>query len=365
MTPQRVLVAAAAFKGTLSPRAVTDALASGVRQVLPDATVATCPIADGGDGLLEAVLPAARRRDLLKVSGPSQQTVTATIGWLDSHTAIVESAAACGLALVPPDARDPLSATSRGVGELIREAVARGAESVIVGLGGSATTDGGCGAARALGWTFHDAAGARLPEGGGALADLAEIESGGRVAARVVALADVGTPLAGSRGAARVFAPQKGANAAQVERLALGLDRLAAVWARHGRPDLATLAMGGAAGGLGAGLVFFAGAELVAGASWVLERVGFDTALAGADLLLTGEGVFDATSLAGKAVGEVVRRAQAAHCRVAVIAGAARDAAGVRVVDGGGRHLDERDLAALAARATRDAFGLPAPGTSV
>jgi glycerate kinase len=176
-----------------------------------------------------------------------------------------------------------------------------------------------------------------------------------------VALADVTTPLVGPGGAARTFAPQKGATLPHVELLAAGLERLGAVFARHGRPDLATMPWGGAAGGLGAGLAHFARAELVGGAEWVLERVGFDAALAGADLVLTGEGAFDATSVAGKAVGEVVRRAQATRRQVAVVAATARHVVGVHVVDGGGRRLGPADVAALAERATREAFGLPVP----
>jgi glycerate kinase len=275
--------------------------------------------------------------------------------------AIFESAKACGLALLPNDVRDPLGATSRGVGELIAAATERGAHTVIIGLGGSATTDGGTGAARGLGWMFEDAQGAPLAEGGGALIDLEELRGGWGVPATVIALADVATPLTGAQGAARVFAPQKGATPAQVERLASGLDRLAAVLARHGRPDLATLPMGGAAGGLGAGLVHFAHAQLTSGSDWVLERVGFDAALARVDLVLTGEGAFDPTSLSGKVVGEVIRRAQAARRRVAVVAGTAQNLIGVHVLDGGGRWLTASDLSALAARATREAFGLPAP----
>lgn len=344
---------------------MTDALAQGVREACPDALLLACPIADGGDGLLEAVLSPGGVRESVQVSGPSLRHVTATLGWLDERTAIFESASACGLALVPAEARDPLGATSRGVGELIMEAIARGADTVIVGLGGSATTDGGTGAARGLGWTFRGPAGAALPDGGGALADLEDFEGGWQVEARVIALADVVAPLVGEGGAAQVFAPQKGATPAQVERLAAGLERLAGVFARHGRGDLGTRPMGGAAGGLGAGLAYFARAELVSGAPWVLERVGFDAALARADLLLTGEGAFDATSLTGKAVGEAVRRAQAARCKVVVVAGRAQDMIGVHVVDGGGRPLDARDLTALAARATREAFGLPAPGGHV
>ena len=353
---RRILVAPTAFKGSLGPRDVVDALAAGARQACPDATVLTCPVADGGDGLLEAVLPAQALRETVQVSGPLGQPVRATLGWLDERTALFESASACGLRLVAPSQLDPLGATSRGVGELIAEAIQRGADTVVVGLGGSATTDGGTGAARGLGWTFTDQNGNTLPEGGGSLANLADFGGGWRLEARVVALSDVTTPLTGPGGAARVFAPQKGATPEQVELLATGLERLAAAFARHGRPDLALAPMGGAAGGLGAGLVHFARGTLVSGAEWVLARVGFDAALAGADLVLTAEGRFDATSMAGKVVGEVVRRAHLARRKVAVIAAESKDVIGVHVVDGGGRRLAAADLVALAERATREAF---------
>lgn len=344
----------------MDPRDVAEAMAAGVRRACPDAAVLACPVSDGGDGLLDAVLPTGGLREPVTVTGPLGQPVRAVLGWLDERTAIFESASACGLRLLEPGARDALRATSRGVGELIAEAAQRGAATVIAGLGGSATTDGGTGAARGLGWTFTDTAGAPLDEGGGALADLGEFSGGWGLEIRLVALADVTTPLVGAGGAARVFAPQKGATPEQVERLATGLERLAGVLARHGRPDLATLPMGGAAGGLGAGLVHFARASLERGADWVLDRVGFDAALAGADLVLTAEGVFDATSLAGKVVGEVVRRTQTARRKVAVVAAAARDVLGIHVVEAGGRRLSAADLAALAERATREAFGLPA-----
>ncbi|MBI1967846.1 MAG: glycerate kinase [Gemmatimonadetes bacterium] len=357
--PPVVLVAPAAFKGTFSPREVADALADGVRRAIPAATVLACPVADGGDGLLDAVLPPESLREKVRVTGPLGAPVEAELGWIDPETALFESASACGLALLEPGERDPLRTTTRGVGELIWEAADRGAKTVVVGLGGSATVDGGTGAARGLGWAFQDAAGAPLPEGGGSLADLVDFGGGWGLEARVIALADVSTTLVGSDGAAPVFAPQKGATPEQVQRLAAGLDRLGELMARHGRPDLATLPMGGAAGGLGVGLAFFARAALVPGAQWTLERVGFDAALAKADLVITGEGLFDRTSMIGKAAGEVVRRAQDARKQAVVVAGAARDLIGVQVLDGGGRTLDAEGLAQLAERATREAFGLP------
>ena len=356
-----VLVAPAAFKGSLGPRQVADALAAGVRQALPDATVLHCPISDGGDGLLDAVLPPESLRERVSVTGPLGSKVDGLLGWLDSDTAIFESATACGMALLQQDQLDPLHTTTRGVGELIWEAVDRGARTVVVGLGGSATVDGGAGAARGLGWTLRDGSGTLLPEGGSALRGLASLEGGWGLAAQVVALADVTTPLTGRDGAAPVFGPQKGAGAEQVQQLAAGLAALAAQFARHGRADLATLAGGGAAGGLGAGLAFFAKVQLIRGADWVLDRVGFDAALAKADLLITGEGSFDRTSLVGKASGEVLRRGQAAQKRVAVVAGKVEGLIGVHALGGEGRTLDAAGIAELAARVTRDAFRLPAP----
>ncbi len=356
---QIVLVAPTAFKGTLGPRQVAEALSAGVRRALPESTVLQCPISDGGDGLLDAVLAPGTLRERVQVTGPLGQRVAGELGWVDPEMAILESATACGIALLKPSELDPLRATTRGVGELVWEAVERGAKTVVVGLGGSATVDGGTGAARGLGWSFRDAAGTLLPEGGGSLADLATIEGGWGLGAKVLALGDVTTPLVGPEGAAPVFGPQKGATGEQVARLAAGLDRLAELMGRHGRLDLATFPGGGAAGGLGAGLAFFAKAELLPGAEWVLSRVGFDAALAKADLVITGEGSFDRTSLVGKASGEVVRRAQAAKKKVAVVAGKVEDLIGVHALGGEGRTLDADGVAALAERATRAAFGLP------
>lgn len=354
--PTTILVAPAAYKGSLGPRAVAEAIARGARRACPQASVLECPVADGGDGLLDAVLEAGSLRERVRVTGPLGDPVEAELGWIDPETAIFASASACGLALVPEELRDPMTATTRGVGELLVEAADRGAATIVVGLGGSATVDGGTGAARGIGWTFRDAAGKQLPEGGGPLADLAGADGGWGLSARVVALADVRTILPD---AARVFGPQKGATDEEVPLLAAGLDRLAELMARDGRPDLATLPGSGAAGGLGAGLAYFAGAELVAGAAWVLDRIGFDAALAKADLVITGEGVFDETSLVGKAPGEVLRRAQAAKKKVAIVAGRAGPLIGVHMLSGGGARLDAAGIAALGERAAREAFGLP------
>src|SRR5919198_1291039 len=265
---QLILVAPAAFKGTFRPRQVADALATGVRRALSDAAVMLCPISDGGDGLLDAVLPPGSLRERLKVTGPLGAPVSGELGWMDAETAIFESATACGMALLTPEQLDPLHATTRGVGELVWEAVERGAKTVVVGLGGSATVDGGTGAARGLGWTLLDAAGAALPDGGGSLVRLADVAGGwGLGEAQVIALGDVTTVLVGPQGAAPVFGPQKGAGPEGVKLLARGLERLSDVMARHGRPDLATLPGGGAAGGL-------AGLHALDGAGAVLDAAG-------------------------------------------------------------------------------------------
>src|SRR5256886_577348 len=356
-----ILVAPAAFKGSLGPRQVAEAISMGARRALPGATVLQCPISDGGDGLHDAVLPPGSLREHLKVTGPLGDPVSGELGWVDPETAMFESATACGIALLQPDQLDPLRATTRGVGEMIWEAVERGARTVVVGLGGSATVDGGTGAARGLGWSLRDAAGASLPEGGGSLVQLAVLDGGWGLEARVVALADVTTALVGPEGAAPVFGPQKGAGTEGVKLLSRGLERLGELMARHGRGDLATLPGGGAAGGLGAGLTFFAKAQLTSGAEWVLARVGFDAALAKAQLVITGEGSFDKTSLVGKASGEVVRRAQAAKTRVAVVAGHVEGVGGLHALDGEGRVLDAAGISAPAERAGREGFGCPGP----
>jgi glycerate 2-kinase len=358
-----VLVSPTAFKGTFRPRQVAEALAAGVRRASPDARVLECAVSDGGDGLVDVLLGHGAFRETLEVVGPLGDPVQGEIGWRDGETAVIESASACGLALVPVERRDPLRATSRGVGQLVGAARDRGARTIVVGLGGTATVDGGTGMARAWGWTFSDGGGKPLPEGGGSLADLAQVSAGWRLEVEVVGLTDVTNPLLGPLGAAQVFGPQKGADAEQVKVLERGLGELVAWASAHGLgADVGQLPGAGAAGGLGAGIVWFAKGRLESGAEWVLSQVGFDAALARADLVITGEGMFDRTSLFGKATGEVVRRAQAARKQVGVVAGRVSDppegvvwAAG----DAGGGTLSVEDLTALAARVTATAFGLP------
>lgn len=290
----RVVIAPDKFKGTLTAAEAADAMALAVRERWPDARIAVIPMADGGDGTLEA-LGGANRRDT--VTGPLGSPVEAA--WrFDAGTAVIESAAASGLVLAGgTDANDPWAATSRGVGELVALALDADAARVLVGMGGSAMTDGGRGAL--------DALACRVPFAPG----------------RVVVLTDTTTAFTD---AARVFGPQKGADAVMVERLTARLETDGKEWAdRFGR-DIRTEPRTGAAGGL-SGALSAAGAEVVDGAAYVAEVVGLAEAVRGADLVLTGEGAFDATSLAGKGPGHVLTLAAAAGVATVVVAGTVAD----------------------------------------
>ena len=309
------------------------ALARGVRAVFRDAEIVEVPVADGGDGLIDALKVAMGGAVVsAPARGPLGERRRASYLWNASKKlAVVEMARASGLALVPPGKRRPMAATSRGTGDLIRDAVRRGARTVIVGLGGTASSDGGAGMARALGARLLDCEGRELPDG---VADLARLCSVDARAVRsllsgvkVIALSDVTNPLLGPKGSARVFGPQKGATAAQVREIDLAL----AVWARALNRDLgvsvAAVPGAGAAGGLGAGLLAFARAEIVPGAGWILEKTGALKALKTADLVLTAEGRLDKTSLFGKAPVVLARAARKAGVPCVAVAGQVSPAA--------------------------------------
>ena len=273
------------------------------------------PMADGGDGTLDVLLAGAgsARCERKRVHGPLGGRLVARLGWLDATTAVVELAEAAGLRRLP-HRREPLRASSRGAGDLIRHALDGGASRIVVGIGGSACSDGGAGLLSALGARLLDARGHRIADGGGSLGDLDRADFGGldpRLrGCRVEVATDVDSPLLGERGAAAVFGPQKGASAAQVARLEAGLHRLAEVLERDAgvAPALRTWPGAGAAGGSGYGLAA-AGARLLPGAGLVAEAVGLDRAITQADLVITGEGRLDGQTSAGKAPIEVARRA--------------------------------------------------------
>src|SRR5690606_515448 len=286
---------------------VAAAIAAGVRKVWPDARIDCVPLADGGEGTVEALVEATGGRFVqARVTGPLGEPVEAVYGLLgDGETAVIEMAAASGLPLVPPDRRDPARATTRGTGELIRAALDRGCRRLIIGIGGSATNDGGAGMAQALGVSFRGRHGRVLPLGGLALRELEAIDLSGldpRIReTEIVAACDVDNPLYGPRGASAVYGPQKGATPELVEALDQALRRYAEVLYRDLGIDVQAIPGSGAAGGLGAGLVALLGAQLKPGIELVLEALDFRRRLEGADLVIAAEGGVDRQTAFGKA----------------------------------------------------------------
>ncbi len=312
-----VVVAPAPFKGALSAAGAARAVAAGIRLAVPGVETRLVPVADGGEGTLDALVAAAAGRTRgFTVADPLGRPVAAPVGLLPGGTAVVELASASGYERLAPHERDPERTGTRGTGELIRAALDLGARRIVVGVGGSATTDGGLGIAIALGARVTDAAGAPLAGTGGDLARVAAVDLAGldpRLAAtEVVVACDVTSPLCGPEGAARVFGPQKGASPAAVERLDAGLAHLARVITPLRGVDAAALPRAGAAGGAAGGMAAMLGALLVDGAGVVLEAAGLAGRLDGAAWCVTGEGRLDEQTLAGKAPAAV-----AAACRTA------------------------------------------------
>ena len=319
----KVVVAPNAFKGTLTATQAARAIARGVREVFPDAEVVELPVADGGDGTVEALVDANRGEyRTARVEGPLGDPVEARYGVIDSgRTAVVELATASGLALLATQRRDPRRASTYGFGQLLDAAALPGVTEIIAGIGGSATNDGGTGMAAALGYEFLDQKEQQLPRGGAALIGLARISGRSRLECSVKVACDVDNPLLGRNGASHVYGPQKGADPQTVEELDTALARLAQVVRQDLRVDLAELPGAGAAGGTGFGMVAFLGAKLVPGAPLVVEAAGLDARLGGSDLVITGEGKVDAQTAYGKAPGEVAKRAREAGVPVLLIAG--------------------------------------------
>lgn len=304
----KVVCAPDSFKGSLAATEAAAAMAAGLRDALPDVIVDSCPVGDGGEGTLAALLAALGGEFVAcRVQGVSGEPVDAGFGRFAAQGfSFVESASA--IALRPePGQRDVMAASSFGVGQLLEAACRGGAGRVLVGLGGTATNDGGCGMAQALGIRFYDAAGRVIdtPLTGGTLATIDRIDADSLEASiaetEIVALCDVNNPLTGPAGAAAVYAPQKGASPADVEQLDAGLAHLAAIIGRDLGIDVDTIPGAGAAGGLGAGLLAFTGASIVSGIDTILDALDFDGRIAGASLCLTGEGRIDGQSMSGKA----------------------------------------------------------------
>ncbi len=319
----RVLVAPDGFKGTLTAAEAAAAIAAGWRRTRPEDELELLPLADGGDGLCAVLARDDDRWLEVEVVGPLARPVTGRVLLRADGTAVVESAEACGLHLVPDAQRTPMHTTTFGVGQLLRAAVDAGARRVLLGLGGSATVDAGLGALTGLGYRLRVADGSGLKIGGGEIHRLARIEPGWAPdlgAVEVELLADVDTRLAD---AAAVFGPQKGADDREVAHLTAALEHVAAVVERdlpHGRGSH-ELPGSGAAGGLGFALAAALGARFVPGAGRVADLVGLGPALQRADLVITGEGRLDATSLAGKVVGAVREAAIGTQTAIMVVAG--------------------------------------------
>lgn len=315
------------FKGSLDALSACEAVGRGILAARPDARITVTPIADGGEGTASVILRNIPGRWIpVPATGPLDgMRVEAGYARLDDGTAVVEMATASGLPLLRRDPLNPLVTTTFGTGELIRAAVEARATKILLAVGGSATVDGGVGAAAALGWRFLDARGRPLGPGGGELRGLARIEAPAHIALPPVdVLCDVDNPLVGPRGAARVFGPQKGATPEMVGQLEAGLERLALVVREQIGADIRAVPGAGAAGGLAGGAVAFLGARLVPGIDAILNLIRLPAALNSADWVITGEGSFDEQSLRGKAVSGVARAARERGVRVAVMAGVIR-----------------------------------------
>ena len=325
----KVVIATDSFKGTMTSVQAGQAIREGVRRAWPEAEVITVPMADGGEGTVDAVLAGSGgRKQVVEVRDPLGRSVTAEFGLLaDGRTAIIEMASSSGLPLVSPEERDPTCTSSYGTGQQMVAALDAGASRLLVGVGGSATVDGGCGCAQALGVRFIARNGAVLPPGlaGGDLNRVAHIDVSARDSRietiELTVLCDVDNPLCGRRGAASVYGPQKGATPIQVATLDRNLAHLAKCIQTNLGVRVADLPGAGAAGGLGAGLVAFAGASIKSGVECVIALTAMPHAIRGADLVITGEGRIDAQSLRGKVVSGVARCARSHRVSVIAFAG--------------------------------------------
>ena len=309
-----IVFAPDSFKGSLSATQACAALQRGAARVLPHAEFVFLPLADGGEGTVEAILGSANGREVsATVQNPLGENIRAKWGIMPDNRAIIEMAQASGLTLVPENARDALRASSFGTGQLIRAALDFGCAEILIGIGGSATTDGGAGALSALGAKFLDSSGGVLPRGGAALnalhsIDLSNLDA--RLAnTSITVLCDVTNPLFGANGAAFIYAPQKGASPKDVKILDSSLRKLAQISSQTLGEDWSTQAGAGAAGGMGFGLLAFLNAQLKSGIDVVLETSQFSEKLATADLVFTGEGAIDAQTLSGKSIAGVCRAA--------------------------------------------------------
>ncbi len=331
--PMKIIIAPDSFKESLSALEVASAIESGFKEVFSEADYLKLPIADGGEGTVDALVAATGGHLVeAEVTAPLGNRISARYGVCgDSRIAVIEMAAASGLMLVPPEQRNPLLTTSYGTGELIRHALDSGYKHFIIGIGGSATNDAGVGMLQALGVQFLDGVGKELGVGGAVLEMLERIDISGldpRIADSCIEVAcDVTNPLTGDNGASAVFGPQKGATAEMVERLDKCLARFATVVRRDLGQDIADCPGAGAAGGMGGALLAFLGAKLKPGVTIVLDAIGFEEQVKDADLVITGEGRIDGQTVYGKAPAGVAKLASCHGVPVIAFAGSLGDGA--------------------------------------
>lgn len=323
----KIVIAPDSFKGTIRSPEVGDIIARAYQQVFPEAEIIQLPLADGGEGTTEALIAGLGGETvILDVTGPLGKKVSASYGLIDNgEIAVIEMASASGIELVKKDDLNPMKATTYGTGELIRDAILnRGVKNIIIGIGGSATVDGGIGMAQALGYSLLDENDKEVHHGGGSLTQITKIESGNVLSrlkqVQIKIASDVNNPLTGPNGAAIIYGPQKGATGFMVPILEDGLKNLLDLWQKAGmigeeQPG------DGAAGGLGAGLRAFCSAESTSGAELICDAVHLDNILEGADLVITGEGSTDSQTLSGKLCSVVARRGKAKGVPVMLISG--------------------------------------------
>ena len=381
---RKILVASDSFKGSLSSGEVAAAVRAAMEEAMPGCEVLSLEISDGGEGVVQALAPALGAGLVrAQVHDPLGRCIEAQYA-LKGESAVIEMASASGLTLVAREDRDIMKASSRGLGELILDALGRGCRDFVIGIGGSATNDAGTGMLSALGWRFLDSEGRLVPDGGGSLEHIARIDDSSADqrlrGARFRAACDVDNPFYGPDGAAAVFGPQKGATPQQVQALDRGMRCFARLVREDTGVDLQAVPGSGAAGGVGGALTAFLAAPLLPGAHLVLDALDFDTLASGCDLVITGEGRLDAQSLHGKACHAVLRRCLALGVPVIAICGTAEDSGAlteagfkkILPVKPGGQSLEEAMRPDVAAANIRNAikrlfgpggsFRSPSPG---
>lgn len=327
----KIVIAPDSFKESMTALEVCEAAERGLRRSIPEVQTVKIPMADGGEGTVQALVDATNGTfTSLTVTGPLGLPVEAEYGWLgDQLTAVIEMASASGLHLVPPERRNPLMTTTAGTGELIKDAVQKGAKHLIIGIGGSATNDGGMGMAQALGVKFLDSEGAELSYGGGALSKLAKIDASKMMkelsGVTIDVACDVDNPLTGPTGASAIFGPQKGATDETVAVLDRNLSHYASLILKETGRDVEKIEGSGAAGGLGAGLLAFLNANLKRGVDIVIETVKLEQHMGEADLVITGEGRIDGQTIHGKTPVGVSKTAKKLNIPVIAIAGSIGD----------------------------------------